>query len=352
MATKQALQSSNQTITFHGQITARDALAAPSYVINMEKKKNRWRSTSRRLSDAGYKRIIRWTAIDGTESSTIQSGHGADDTFERKMEREFGVLWGSSNHRACSASHISLWSHLKRTWATDLENLKVPPIVTIFEDDALPHEDFQNLLPVYMKHVPSSAEVVYVGWQRGAIQSKGVVHVDPTTEPEMPYILKRHPACLHAYMITRAALVKLLGLTLPLRDTIDGKLMRLAWKGELQSYAFNGMKLVSSMLTTNLPKKSRERERERWRRRRRRRRRSLPVTVKLTAAPHGWWSAVTLAPVGIVQGWWFQEWIDLVALFFKTLPWELTLTRRVGRTTMLHRCRDIPSNERKVESRS
>ena len=270
MATKQALQSSNQTITFHGQITSEDILAAPSFVINMKRKKQRWSTTSRRLRDAGYKKIVRWNAIDGSGSNESKDGSkeasenrtiDRSRTIEMMMAKKFGVLWGSNNHRACSSSHISLWMYLKRKWAatTTLNKAEMdhlPPLVSIFEDDALPHEEFHNLLPKYVSHVPSSAEIVYVGWQRGAIQSKGVVHVDPTTEPEMPYVLKRHPACLHAYIITRASLVKLLGLTLPLRDTIDGKLMRLAWKGQLESYAFNGMKHISVMLTTNLPKKN------------------------------------------------------------------------------------------------
>ena len=127
--------------------------------------------------------------------------------------------------------------------------------MTIFEDDALPHEDYSTLFPTYFSNVPTDADIIYIGWQRGAIQSKGHVYVDPPTDPDMPYVLKRHPACLHAYMLTKSALLKLLPMVLPLGDTIDGKLMRLEWEGKLNAYAFNGMKHVSAMLTTDFKKK-------------------------------------------------------------------------------------------------
>lgn len=85
-----------------------------------------------------------------------------------------------------------------------------------------------------------------------AIQIDGRVFLDPPTEASMPLALRRHPACLHAYIVTPAVLDKLLRNVLPLHDTVDGKVMRLSWKGIIKSYAFNGMRNVSSMLTTNL----------------------------------------------------------------------------------------------------
>ena len=133
-----------------------------------------------------------------------------------------------------------------------MERRREDKVFTIFEDDALPHEKFKGLLDTYLSESPSQAEVLYLGWQRGAIQVGGVVHVDPPTETTMPLVLRRHPACLHAYIVTPAALDKLLRLVLPLHDTVDGKVMRLAWKGQLQSFAFNGMHHLSAMLETGL----------------------------------------------------------------------------------------------------
>jgi GR25 family glycosyltransferase involved in LPS biosynthesis len=250
-ASQVTVQSASITLQYHGTITAQHVLQSPSYIINMQRKTDRWRTTSRRLHDAGFTNILRWNAIDGSMTTTAQ------------MEKDFNIMWGSSNHRACSASHTALWTRLLQLWSSSTIHT-LPSVVTIFEDDALPHENFSVLFPTYLAHVPTDADVVYVGWQRGAIQSGNKVYVDPPTEPEMPYVLKRHPACLHAYIVTRSALEKMLKLTLPLHDTIDGKLMRLAWKGQLQSYAFNGMKHVSAMLTTNLlgNKKSQENKRE------------------------------------------------------------------------------------------
>lgn len=239
-----SIQSSTTVIHYLGIVTPEMCLNAPSYVINMKRNINRWKSTKRRLTDAGYKNIIQWNAIDGNVINI------------KDIEKKFNIKWGSSNHRACSASHTSLWAHLLKLSNIMLNNsnrsnTSFPPIVTIFEDDALPHEDFMKLFPKYLSNVPTDADIIYIGWQRGAIQSRGNVHIDPPTESTMPYVLKRHPACLHAYMLTMETLNKLLKYVLPLHDTIDGKLMRLEWEGKLNSYAFNGMKHVSAMLVTD-----------------------------------------------------------------------------------------------------
>jgi GR25 family glycosyltransferase involved in LPS biosynthesis len=252
--THYTMTSPTTVIYYHGTVTPSSCLKAPSYVINMARNTNRWTSTQRRLNDAGYSNINKWKAIDGSAVS-IQT-----------VEDQYNIKWGSANHRACSASHTSLWSYLVRHVVRTGGPLSpgagvgtaaraVPLVTTIFEDDALPHEDFIRLFPKYLSNVPSDADIIYIGWQRGAIQSKGQVHVDPPTEKDMPYVLKRHPACLHAYMVTRQALLKLLPMVLPLHDTIDGKLMRLEWEGKLNAYAFNGMKHVSAMLTTDRIKK-------------------------------------------------------------------------------------------------
>ena len=239
------LTSNATTIYYHGIITTQDILSLPSYVINMKRKTSRWKTTSRRLKDSGFSNVHRWNALDGSIINTTT------------MEKKYNIMWGSPNHRACSASHTSLWTtvHKKierlRSTAGSTASSKIPSMLTIFEDDALPHENFQQLLPLYVKNIPTDAEIVYIGWQRGAIQTGGKVHVDPPTETNGEYVLKRHPACLHAYILTRPALLKVLKMTLPLHDTIDGKLMRLAWQGNVVSYAFNGMKHVSAMLTTN-----------------------------------------------------------------------------------------------------
>ena len=220
---------------YNGKISAKDVLDSPAYVISLAKRRSsRWETTKTRLRGAGFNKIVRFPAVDGSRFESV-----------RELEDKFGIMWGSKGHRACSASHTSLWAFL-------LERRKSDKVFTIFEDDALPHEYFKEILDTYLSASPSRAEVIYLGWQRGAIQAGGVVHVDPPTDATMPLVLKRHPACLHAYVVTPAALEKLLRLVLPLHDTVDGKVMRLAWKGQLQSFAFNGMRNVSSMLETDL----------------------------------------------------------------------------------------------------
>lgn len=136
--------------SYHGIIKTKDVLESPAYVISLAKRNpTRWETTRTRLAGAGFKNVIRFPAVDGSEFSGYT-----------QLEKKYSIMWGSLGHRACSASHTSLWAFL-------LDCRKNDKVFTIFEDDALPHENFGSLLGKFLSSVPSEAEIVYLGWQRG-----------------------------------------------------------------------------------------------------------------------------------------------------------------------------------------
>eukprot|EP00943_MAST-04B_sp_MAST-4B-sp1_P009478 g9478.t1 len=89
-----------------------------------------------------------------------------------------------------------------------------------------------------------------MGWMRGAIwateydvkteKNIKVQHADADTSIEEGYVIKRHPACLHAYIITRLGIQKMLDNILPLNDAIDLKIASWIFNGQLNGYVFNG----------------------------------------------------------------------------------------------------------------
>ena len=85
------------------------------------------------------------------------------------------------------------------------------------------------------------------GWQRGALKrpadpdGKTFEYViDPETNASLPHVLPRHPACLHAYFLTRGGMRKLAKHATPVNDTIDMRVAFLIQQKVLRGYAWNG----------------------------------------------------------------------------------------------------------------
>ena len=67
-------------------------------------------------------------------------------------------------------------------------------------------------------------------------------YADADTSEDEGFVIKRHPACLHAYIVTRLGINKLLENILPLNDAIDLKVASMIFESTLKGYAFNGKK--------------------------------------------------------------------------------------------------------------
>ena len=66
---------------------------------------------------------------------------------------------------AASASVTRAWEYVYKRFQEDA----TLNIYTIFEDDILFHEDFADQLHRYVEEIPSNADIIFMGWMRGAI---------------------------------------------------------------------------------------------------------------------------------------------------------------------------------------
>jgi GR25 family glycosyltransferase involved in LPS biosynthesis len=215
----------------HEQEVLRNAL-----VINLERKPGRFFYTNERLKQQNFVNIHQMLATDGNSVNV--------STFE-KMQ----IYHGSPGHRAASASHIRAWEYVYKRFQEDA----TLNIYTIFEDDILFHEDFADQLHRYVEEIPSNADIIFMGWMRGAIWTteynektgklQKVQYADADTSEDEGFVIKRHPACLHAYIVTRLGINKLLENILPLNDAIDLKVASMIFESTLKGYAFNGKKM-------------------------------------------------------------------------------------------------------------
>ena len=205
-------------------------------VINLERKPGRFFYTNERLKGQNFVNIHRMLATDG-------------NSVNISMFEKMQIYHGSPGHRAASASHIRAWEDVYKRFQEDA----TLNIYTIFEDDVLFHEDFADQLNKYVEKIPSNADIIFMGWMRGAIwtkeynEKKGklekVQYADADTSESEGYVIKRHPACLHAYIVTRLGIKKMLENILPLNDAIDLKVASMIFDSTLKGYAFNGKKM-------------------------------------------------------------------------------------------------------------
>ena len=223
-----------------GHVDEKDVMAH-ALVINLERKPRRFFYTNERLQKNNFHNIYQLLGFDGQDEQ-----HDFDS---------MQIFHGSRGHRAASASHIQAWEHAYKKFQ---ENTSLH-IFSIFEDDVLFHEDFHLKLPKYIEQIPSDADIIYMGWMRGALWATEydektqnnikVQYADADTSIEEGYVIKRHPACLHAYIVTRLGILKMLNNILPLNDAIDLKIASWIFNGKLKGYAFNGKMLRPTNIT-------------------------------------------------------------------------------------------------------
>lgn len=183
------------------------------FIINLDRKPERYTYVSDQLDKFGFKDYQRWPAVDGFNSDleTLMSYGLASILCDRR-----GLA-------GCAASHIDVWRHIvkeKIEWTL------------ILEDDAYFHPQFLQLFPHYWNRVPKDAKIVYLGYcgdyiGRDIVDTGGVI-------------------CAHAYMISWEGAQYLLNNVTPMRNTLDGSLCD-HFKHRAGSYIFNGDAVVNGI---------------------------------------------------------------------------------------------------------
>ncbi len=114
------------------------------YVINLDKKSDRWDDIQLNFSETGLK-LNRWNGINGTDLSDKQIS---------EITTPLCNTMCSYSMIGCALSHIGIWRHIVKN---NLDS------VLILEDNAYPVDNFNELLKEYWKQVPKGWDMVYLG---------------------------------------------------------------------------------------------------------------------------------------------------------------------------------------------
>ncbi len=161
------------------------------YIINLDRKPERFLYVSSQLDNLGIKNYKRWSAVDGFNTS-------------KDKLMQYGITETLTNRQGlagCASSHLSLLRYIrdnKMDWTL------------ILEDDAHLHPDFMKIFSYYWTRTPRTADIVFLG-HCGDESHK---HLNSAT-------ISRAAMCLHGYMISWKGAEKILANILPINEPID-----------------------------------------------------------------------------------------------------------------------------------
>ncbi|MGI9254002.1 MAG: glycosyltransferase family 25 protein, partial [Thermomicrobiales bacterium] len=132
--------------------TWQEMLAAPTFVINLDRTPDRLGSAMERIQTAGYQDVRRVRAVDGQLPDELAHAWAALGNPPFLKDRQDFV--NQLGHQGCFLSHVSVW---QRIVDEDI------PWATIFEDDVLFHSEWETLAQAFYRVTPPETSVVWLG---------------------------------------------------------------------------------------------------------------------------------------------------------------------------------------------
>lgn len=169
-----------------------------TYIINLERSKDRLKNITKEMNDA-HLSFIRWNAFDGSKldfKKLIQQ-----NVLNEKNKMMVGAI-------GCSMSHISLWK----------EAMKHKKNILVFEDDIKIPKNFNKKLTIYLDQLPSEWDILYLG----ASNINGKKYSNNLLIPNiMSDSNSTHNTGMYAMLIHYDFLQKLIENNLPISGNID-----------------------------------------------------------------------------------------------------------------------------------
>mmetsp|Transcript_47653 Transcript_47653/g.111527 ORF Transcript_47653/g.111527 Transcript_47653/m.111527 type:complete len:383 (-) Transcript_47653:126-1274(-) len=205
-------------------------------LINLDRRPDRLAECSKRLeTHCPWLQYNRMRASDGkidtiTSEEVSNSWHtGRNVVYQKIRSRRKGwddlhtyvirELPMSAGERGCASSHIRAWRH-----CIDVCSPSQPLLV--FEDDAVPTQEFTEGLSRALASLPSDADVLYLGYSQAAEWRR---HVSPELV-EAEYVWTTV-----AYMVWPEGAHKLLS-KLPVNQPVDNFMATLCADGDIKAY--------------------------------------------------------------------------------------------------------------------
>ena len=162
-------------------------LAAPAFIINLDRATDRLEFATRNIGAAGFSDIRRFRAIDGRDETQVT------EALERLGDPVCNIdELETPGKMGCLLSHLTV---LKTIVDQEIE------LATIFEDDAFFHPDWAILSRIYFEETPADFDVIFMGNSVDSLRA-GV--------PNPALVLTDSCFSLHAYAVTLTGAKRLL----------------------------------------------------------------------------------------------------------------------------------------------
>jgi glycosyl transferase, family 25 len=200
------------------------------FVINLDRRADRWLETSRCLVAAGIRGCQRFPAVDAQNldlEELYQRGILSDSALRSANSTPTDYRDVTRGAVGCFLSHIALWQSLL---ILRRHNHQV-----IFEDDAAPTDVFRGLPQEERASVTYCAPI---DWDIILLGGTPIVY-QPTAHVDMLFRRVLYFYGVHAYIIKRSSIRKLLSSLTPIKTNFDHQLSDalMSSPGELKMYA-------------------------------------------------------------------------------------------------------------------
>lgn len=177
------------------------------YLINLDRRPDRLKTTTQLLKEYGYKNIIRFPAVDGLKLSDQQlkelvHPEAMNPIIQGKRTQHHELSRGAVG---CYLSHVGIW-----------DKCKTNESLIIFEDDTKPSLS-QSELNSILSYCPDDWDIILFGGQYTVNNS--------FTHSKLVKVDKFY--CLHAYIINYNAIQKIKPYLYPVDMQLDSLLSRI-----------------------------------------------------------------------------------------------------------------------------
>ncbi len=203
------------------------------YLINLEHRKDRFDITNNLLNKYDFTNVIRYPAVNGKNMLKNELIQIVDPLAMKSILDNYRTEHHELSYGAvgCYLSHINIWKKL------EIDNLDY---VIIFEDDALPNFSFLYLKEIIEKYTPNDWDIILFG---GIYNNNNIIN---------DYIIKIQTYYeMHAYIINKKGVSKLLSKVFPIKKQIDSLLSDLASDNYINIYGITKNKWIQNSQINN-----------------------------------------------------------------------------------------------------
>jgi hypothetical protein len=194
-------------------------LHGPSYLINLDARRDRLVASLKELHDAEFTNVLRFAAIDAHETLALERAWAPYGT-PRFAEWD-GAIAHVLGKQGCFLSHLGVWQEIID------RNL---PHACVFEDDVIFHPHWAQIAPTAFAFTPQDYDLLYMG-SLTMVEGTGLVRRVPVYG-------------MHGYVVTREGALKLRSHLLDDPEGI-GSIDIMLWRLQEQALAQRGQEPLS-----------------------------------------------------------------------------------------------------------